>query len=72
MNQQVLHDWERLIINQELGLPMRWNARLVNITTGAVVSSDPGHTAEAFLHDELHQALSALHEEMRRLGTGRG
>ena len=72
VNQQVLPNWERLIINQELGLPMRWNARLVNITTGAVASSDPGPTAEAFLHEELHQALSALHDEMSRLRTGSG
>ena len=66
VDQRALPHWERLIITQDVGLPMRWNAQLHNITTGAVASSDPGATAEAFLHEELHQALSALHEERHK------
>ena len=66
VDDRLLGDWEKLLITQDIGLPMRWNARLVNVSEDKLVSSsDKEAYPEDFSHPELAQALEALSHHLQ-------
>ena len=61
IDNQLMAKWEKLLITQDIGLPMWWNAQLVNHSEDKSISSseDESHP-ENFSHPELAQALDTL------------
>ena len=64
VNPHRLPDWRVLSITQDIGLPMHWNAKLLNIDDDRAISS-AGEREEEFAHPQLAQALQALYEALQ-------
>ena len=62
---RLMPKWERLIVTQDVGLPLWWNARLVNVSEDDCIGSpSQEQQPEAFSHQELTDALQSLHHKM--------
>ena len=64
VDRTALPQWERLMLTQDIGLPMHWMARLVNITEDATLSSVSKDDA-GFVHSNLAHALEAVYQRLQ-------
>ena len=64
VDQTALPQWERLLLMQDMGLPMHWMAMLVNITQDATLSS-ASNNDNRFVHSNLAHALEAVYQRLQ-------